>query len=62
MSEGSVAISGIAAIVTGFIAIIILPTKELIIKIIFIVLYLFIAPFVLFFSGWGGMLVSGYGF
>lgn len=61
-SEGSVAISGIAAITIGFITTITLPTNERIAKILLIVLYLFVAPFVLFFSGWGGMLASGYGF
>lgn len=61
-SEGSVAISGLVAIIIGFVTVIRLPTKELITKILFIALYFFIAPFVLFFSGWGGMLASGYGF
>ena len=61
VSEGSVAIAGIVAIVTGFFTVLLLPNTSRIGKIFLVILYLCVSPIILFISGWGGMLASGHG-
>lgn len=61
ISEASVAISGIVAIIIGFVAVVTLPTKGRLPKILLMTVYLIVTPVVLFFSGWGGLFASGYG-
>ncbi|SDJ03621.1 hypothetical protein SAMN05216588_13516 [Pseudomonas flavescens] len=62
VAEGSVAYAGIASLVIGFFGVLFLRSEFVYQKVCYVLLYLLIAPIVLFFTGWSGMLLSGYGY
>ena len=62
VAEGSVVYAGIASLVIGFVGVLFLPSDFAYQKLFYVLLYLLVAPVVLFFTGWSGMFLSGYGY
>ncbi|WAJ39162.1 hypothetical protein OU800_08030 [Pseudomonas sp. GOM7] len=58
ISEGGVALAGVTAFIAGIFAILLLPIRSWIIRIIVLIPYLCIAPVIIYFSGWAGMLIN----
>ncbi|WP_415878881.1 hypothetical protein [Methylomonas sp. TEB] len=59
--EGSVALVGLLAFLAGVLSVLTDPRVSISAKIFNFVVYSCVALFVLFFTGWGGMQIGGYG-